>query len=98
MKLRLSVFLLAMLALLQSSWLMADTGTVEPALISAQSTTLQACPAQLEQGRLDVAQVVQTDCCKSHKGVCGCRAGKLVCCDNTVSPTCTCHSDWHESN
>jgi hypothetical protein len=30
--------------------------------------------------------------------VCGCRAGKIVCCDKTISPTCTCHSDWHEAN
>lgn len=98
MKLRLGVFLVAMLTLLQSGWLLADTGTTEPALISAQSATLQACPAATNQARIDVAQVAQTDCCKGHKGVCGCRAGKIVCCDNTASPTCTCHSDWHEAN
>jgi hypothetical protein len=35
------------------------------------------------------------DCCKGHKGVCGCRAGKIVCCDNTTStqPGCTCHAE-----
>lgn len=46
-------------------------------------------------GHLRTAQVSQTDCCKGHKGICGCRAGKIVCCDNTISPTCTCHSDWN---
>ena len=43
----------------------------------------------------DNTQVAQLACCKAHKGVCGCRAGKIVCCDNTVSnePGCTCHGD-----
>lgn len=34
-----------------------------------------------------------TACCEGHKGVCGCRAGKIVCCDNTKSASCTCHGD-----
>ncbi|MEW6120462.1 MAG: hypothetical protein AB1593_10285 [Pseudomonadota bacterium] len=40
-------------------------------------------------------QVAQLACCKKNKGVCGCRAGKIVCCDGTVSnePGCTCHGD-----
>lgn len=42
---------------------------------------------------MTLAQVSQADCCKGHKGVCGCRAGKIICCDNTVSPNCTCHAD-----
>lgn len=50
-----------------------------------------ACPLPAGQDRL--VQVSQTDCCKGHKGVCGCRAGKIVCCDNTVSVNCTCHAD-----
>lgn len=29
-------------------------------------------------------------CCSWHKGVCGCRAGKVACCDGTLSPTCGC--------
>lgn len=32
----------------------------------------------------------QKDCCKANKGVCGCRAGKIVCCDKTFSSDCTC--------
>jgi len=41
------------------------------------------------------SHVAQLNCCKDHKGLCGCRAGKIVCCDNTVSkePGCTCHGD-----
>jgi hypothetical protein len=58
----------------------------------ASVPALQACPPKDAQ-RLNLAEVSQTDCCKGHKGVCGCRAGKIVCCDNTVSTNCTCHAD-----
>lgn len=64
-----------------------------PARAQQDSAALQACPAHV-QG-LNLAQVAQTECCKGHKGICGCRAGKIVCCDNTPStqPGCTCHGD-----
>lgn len=29
-------------------------------------------------------------CCSRHKGVCGCKEGKVVCCDETLSPSCKC--------
>jgi hypothetical protein len=32
----------------------------------------------------------QQDCCKANKGVCGCRAGKIVCCDKTFADDCSC--------
>lgn len=32
----------------------------------------------------------QRGCCSHHGGVCGCKGGRKVCCDNTFSPTCTC--------
>ena len=54
-------------------------------------SSLAECPTPTQADRL--AQVNQSDCCKGHKGVCGCRAGKIVCCDNTVSANCTCHGD-----
>ncbi|MHB1076127.1 hypothetical protein [Thiobacillus sp.] len=50
----------------------------------------QACLANAKG-----VHVAQLNCCKDHKGLCGCRAGKIVCCDGTVStePGCTCHGD-----
>jgi hypothetical protein len=30
-------------------------------------------------------------CCSWHGGECGCQDGRDVCCDGTLSPTCTCH-------
>lgn len=75
---------------------------VAPAPIWAGATTagaaaaapapLEACP-QPALRAFNTAQVSQTDCCKNHKGVCGCRAGKIVCCDNTTSTGCTCHGE-----
>lgn len=81
------------------SWI-APLGASEPAApVAAVRATeetgaaLSACPPEAL-----LAQVSQTDCCKGHKGVCGCRAGKIVCCDNTVSPNCACHADSGADN
>lgn len=42
-----------------------------------------------------LAQFAPAECCKAHKGICGCRAGKIVCCDGSTSkdPGCTCHGE-----
>lgn len=52
-----------------------------------------ACP-QPGDSKFNTAQVT-ADCCKDRKGVCGCRAGKIVCCDAKPSTVtgCTCHGD-----
>ena len=69
----------------------ADT-TVKhpPAAAELETISPQACPANAKG-----PHVAQLNCCKDHKGLCGCRAGKIVCCDGTVSkePGCTCHGD-----
>jgi len=31
-------------------------------------------------------------CCSWHDGVCGCSNGRQLCCDGTLSPSCTCYS------
>jgi hypothetical protein len=56
----------------------------------AKAVSPEACLARAKGNHL-----AQLSCCKGHKGVCGCRAGKIVCCDNTAStePGCTCHGD-----
>jgi hypothetical protein len=65
-----------------------------PALAPIEAQTTQPCPKPGEKN-LNTAQTSPADCCKGHKGVCGCRAGKIVCCDGTTStqPGCTCHGD-----
>ena len=61
------------------------------ASVFKEAATSPACPTS--GSYFNLSQVSQADCCKGHKGVCGCRAGKIVCCDGTVSPNCTCHAD-----
>lgn len=68
----------------------ADTAPAAAVAAQTQTVSSDACLARAK-GDL----VAQLNCCKAHKGVCGCRAGKIVCCDNTTSnePGCTCHGD-----
>jgi hypothetical protein len=65
-----------------------------PATLQQTSISPEACIANANAKGMQLAQI-QTACCKAHKGICGCRAGKIVCCDNSTSndPTCTCHGD-----
>ena len=39
---------------------------------------------------LDDIEQKRSGCCSWHGGVCGCRNGRVVCCDGTLSPTCRC--------
>ncbi|OZA14095.1 MAG: hypothetical protein B7X94_01440 [Hydrogenophilales bacterium 17-62-8] len=88
--------LLTLLAFALTSFVLP--ATADSSVGSAPATKLQtsispeACIANAEG--MQLAQI-QTACCKAHKGICGCRAGKIVCCDNTTSkePGCTCHGD-----
>ena len=48
---------------------------------------VQSCLLNAES----VAQ--QQACCTKNKGVCGCRAGKIVCCDKTFAEGCSCARD-----
>jgi hypothetical protein len=65
-----------------------------PATLQQTSISPEACIANANAKGMQLAQI-QTACCKAHKGICGCRAGKIVCCDNSTSkePGCTCHGD-----
>jgi len=38
-------------------------------------------------------QLVKRGCCSWHGGVCGCEGGRVLCCDGTLSPSCTCYSN-----
>lgn len=38
-------------------------------------------------------KIARRGCCSWHGGVCDCYLGRVVCCDGTFSPSCTCHHD-----
>ena len=88
--------LFALLAFVPASFLLpaaADSSVHRtPAAMQQKSISPEACLANATG--MHLAQI-QTECCKGHKGICGCRAGKIVCCDNSTSnkPGCTCHGD-----
>ncbi len=44
--------------------------------------TLNSNPVDIE--------IQKRGCCSWHGGVCGCSGGRVLCCDGTLSPTCTC--------
>lgn len=72
----------------------ADAGPVTPegAVVQPSTPALQTCP--FPKG-IHLAETSQGECCKGKKGICGCRAGKIVCCDGTASTVsgCTCHGE-----
>ncbi|MDP2028503.1 MAG: hypothetical protein Q8K12_02585 [Thiobacillus sp.] len=88
--------LLALLAFVPACFMLpaAADSTVDRTLAAAQQESIspEACLANAKG--MHLAQI-QTACCKDHKGICGCRAGKIVCCDNSTSKEqgCTCHGD-----
>lgn len=96
MNVRMPIVLFAILAFAQSLLPLpaaADTGApadLAPAVVQLEATSPEACLARAKGDHF-----AQITCCKDHKGVCGCRAGKIVCCDTTSSsePGCTCHGD-----
>ena len=98
MNIRLPIALFALLAFAQSFFLLPaaaeSTAPIQsPAVVQQSATALEACPTNLKGANL--AQIATTECCKDQKGICGCRAGKIICCDGKPSthPGCTCHGD-----
>jgi len=61
-------------------------------LIAAALTVFSAGDTEAVLCLANTAQQ-QPACCKANKGVCGCRAGKIVCCDKTFADGCTCNSE-----
>jgi hypothetical protein len=53
----------------------------------------ESCDGAVQTGAAADRLAQQPACCKANKGVCGCRAGKIVCCDKTFSDTCTCNRE-----
>jgi hypothetical protein len=94
MRFRSPIILFALLAFAPTFFALpaAADSTVKSTSVAAtlEAISPQACPANAKG-----THVAQLNCCKDHKGLCGCRAGKIVCCDGTVSkePGCTCHGD-----
>jgi hypothetical protein len=67
----------------------ADDFRVSELANPAPDFKLEIVTLNLEQ------KIARSGCCSWHGGVCDCIGGRVVCCDRTFSPTCTCN---HDSN
>ena len=52
----------------------------------------QVCEKMKSDGAT-AEQLAKRGCCSWHGGVCGCVGGRVTCCDQTFSPSCTCHKE-----
>jgi len=71
-----------------------DTAIVpNPPVAATAASSAQSC-AENTAGGAAAGQLAQGGaCCKANKGVCGCRAGKIVCCDKSFAANCPCNRD-----
>ena len=51
------------------------------------------CEKLKADNKQNTTEYAQRGCCSWHKGVCGCTGGRVVCCDNTYSPSCLCNKE-----
>ena len=58
-------------------------------LVGGDSGADALCQAVMRDG-VSKEELAQQPCCQRNQGICGCRAGKIVCCDKTFSPNCKC--------
>lgn len=56
--------------------------------VAAPVALRSPCPPSAER-----EIVARQGCCSWHDGVCGCSYGRVVCCDGSYSPSCTCNHD-----
>lgn len=66
-------------------------------LLSTSSLGIQVVAADQDSMLVTTCKSTNKDvsgrgCCSWHNGQCGCRNGKVICCDGTESPTCECLS------
>ncbi len=65
----------------------AERANQSPAVASKQ-----VCQKMKSDGA-SAEQLAKRGCCSWHGGVCGCVGGRVTCCDQTFSPSCTCHKE-----
>ena len=83
--------------LLLFAFTLAEAGdsTVVPTPVTTAvvQSGAQSCTGSVSKGAAS-SQVAQGGgCCNGHKGVCGCRAGKIICCDKSFAANCPCNKD-----
>ena len=63
-------------------------------LLYADNQQMTTAPSQKENPIAIVKKISpeqeRRGCCSWHGGVCGCKGGRALCCDGTLSPSCGC--------
>jgi hypothetical protein len=67
----------------------AENLEISEFFISTSNLTVEIVTPTAEQ------KIARSGCCSWHGGVCDCIGGRIICCDGTYSPSCTCH---HNTN
>ena len=57
---------------------------------SQNVTAHQGQCGEAKRAGVPADQLVGRGCCSWHNGQCGCSFGRVVCCDGSYSPSCTC--------
>lgn len=90
MRILLAMFLLFAVTLAGAG----DSTTVStPGATAAAQGGAQSCAESASKGAAGDRLAQGAGCCKGHKGVCGCRAGKIICCDKSFAANCPCNRD-----
>ena len=71
----------------------AEDLEISELFICTSNLTQEIVTSNAEQ---NIARRGLQGCCSHHGGVCDCKYGRVVCCDGTFSPTCTCHHDTNK--
>jgi hypothetical protein len=81
--------------LLLAAWSVFAAGEtgVDQGVGKTLAAQTESCDGAVRADTAGARLAQQPACCKANKGVCGCRAGKIVCCDKTFSDTCTCNRE-----
>lgn len=66
----------------------AMVSAVHAATIPSWVADMITKPASSPQ--MTIWQEARSGCCSWHGGVCGCSAGRALCCDGQLSPSCGC--------
>jgi hypothetical protein len=79
--------------LLLFAFALAHAGDSTVVSTPVTAATAQSCAENVSEGAAPSLAAQGSGCCKGHKGVCGCRAGKIVCCDKSFAADCPCNQD-----
>jgi hypothetical protein len=59
-------------------------------LLSSPAVAVESCQSNEVFTEHTTPDLQGQGCCSWHGGVCGCSGNRVLCCDGTLSPSCSC--------